>query len=75
MGLTQLRHMKLWFAGKLGNWELANYELAQMETNLKDAADLYRGIPVEDVTLVVEPMKATSNAIEAKDTTRFEKGV
>lgn len=73
MGLTQLRHIKLWFAGKLENWELAGYELAQMEASLKDAADLYRGIPVEDVTLVIEPMKAISNAIEAKDSTLFAK--
>ena len=26
MGKIQLRHIKLWFAGKLGNWELATYE-------------------------------------------------
>jgi hypothetical protein len=27
MGLTQLRHFKLWYAGRSKNWELADYEV------------------------------------------------
>ena len=55
MGITQLRHIKLWFAGKLRNWELAAYELAQIKASIEDAAQLYRGIPVEYVTMTAEP--------------------
>jgi hypothetical protein len=32
-----MRHIKLWFAGKLSNWRLARYELDQLESNLKQA--------------------------------------
>src|SRR5579871_22331 len=35
---AQLQHMKSWFAGKLGNWRLAAYELDQIEANLAEAA-------------------------------------
>lgn len=75
MGATQLRHMKLWFAGKLRNWDLAAYELGQIKASLQDAAQLYQGIPVTDVTLVAEPIQLIGDAIEAKDSTRFAKGV
>ena len=33
MSATQLRHIKLWFAGKLQNWDLASYELRQIRSN------------------------------------------
>ncbi len=35
---VQLQHIKLWFAGKLGNWRLAAYELDQIAGNLAKAA-------------------------------------
>ena len=38
---AQMRHIKLWFAGKLGNWRLAGYQLDQMEGSLKQAESLY----------------------------------
>jgi hypothetical protein len=44
MQLVQLSHFKLWLAGSLRNWRLAEYELSQMKgipppsTVLRDAA-------------------------------------
>ena len=38
MTATQFRHIKLWFAGKLGNWRLAAYELDQLASSLEEAA-------------------------------------
>ncbi|MGC2410896.1 MAG: hypothetical protein WA441_13110 [Methyloceanibacter sp.] len=73
MGATQLRHVKLWFAGKLRNWELAAYEVGQIKASLEDAAQLYRGIPVTDVTLTAEPVQLIGDAIEAKDSAKFAK--
>lgn len=35
MNRLQLQHAKLWFAGKLSNWGLANYEIQQIEANLE----------------------------------------
>ena len=43
MGKVQLRHIKLWFAGKLANWQLAAYEVDEIKASLESAADLYRG--------------------------------
>jgi hypothetical protein len=74
MSATQLRHIKLWFAGKLKNWDLASYELRQIRTSLEDAANLYHGIPVAYVGATLDPIRAIGAAIEAKDGARFAKG-
>ena len=34
----QFQHIKLWFAGRLGNWPLASYELTQIDNALQRAA-------------------------------------
>ena len=73
MGKIQLRHIKLWFAGKTGNWELATYEVEEIKASLESAADLYRGIPVELVTNTADPIRAIREAIEAKDSAAFAK--
>ena len=41
MMVTQLGHFKLWYAGAVQNWGLANYELAQIRANVADASKLY----------------------------------
>ena len=66
MNAIQLRHIKLWFAGKLGNWELATYEVGEIKASLEKAADLYRGIPAELVTNTADPILAIGDAIEFK---------
>jgi hypothetical protein len=38
MGAIQFRHIKLGFAGKLGNWELAIYEVGEIKASLENAA-------------------------------------
>jgi hypothetical protein len=30
MSLQQMRHSKLWFAGRAGNWDLADYEVDEL---------------------------------------------
>jgi hypothetical protein len=37
MGAIQERHIKLWFAGRRANWDLARYELEHIRTSLEDA--------------------------------------
>jgi hypothetical protein len=34
---TQLRHIKLWYAGRARNWDLANYELDRIGESLTKA--------------------------------------
>lgn len=71
MNAAQSRHMKLWFAGKSANWELAAYEIRQLRASLAEAASLYEGIPVTNVTTMAEPIQAVVDAIEAKDGKKF----
>lgn len=41
MSVTQLRHLKLSYAGTVSNWELANYDLGQIQESFSMAARLY----------------------------------
>lgn len=73
MNGLQSRHNKLWFAGKALNWELAAYELRLIKGGLLEAAVLYPGIPVSNVTTMTRPVQAVADAIEARDSKRFSK--
>jgi hypothetical protein len=71
MNAVQTRHIKLWFAGKALNWELAAYELRQLRAGLLEAAVLYEGIPVSNVTTMTKPVQSISDAVDARDAKRF----
>src|ERR1700746_3268474 len=52
MTATQLRHAKLWFAGKNNNWALAAYEIDEIKEGLEDVEKQFPthdGIPVADM--------------------------
>jgi hypothetical protein len=74
MSAIQSRHIKLWFAGRNRNWDLARYELEQIRQGLENAATLYSGIPVNYVGATVDPIKEMGAAITAKDGPKFLKG-
>jgi len=74
MVAAQWRHIKLWFAGKSKNWELAAYEVDRLRESLETAAVLYTGIPAEDVNNTADPIEAIRGAIDAKDSASFVKG-
>ncbi|HEY0329357.1 MAG TPA: hypothetical protein VGC77_09680 [Rhodopseudomonas sp.] len=71
MEAARVRHLKLWFAGRARNWELADYEAAQLKARLEDAASLYQSLPVTDVTTMAAPLDALSAAIAAKNPAKF----
>lgn len=71
METMQLRHFKLWFSGRLGNWELADYELGQMRASFQDALTLYPGIPVADMSSMTEPARLIGEAIQEKNGPKF----
>jgi mono/diheme cytochrome c family protein len=71
MVTAQLRHMKLWFAGRLSNWKLAAYEFDRMKSALDDAAALYSGIRGSDGTS--QALQSVQKAIDARDATAFVK--
>jgi len=71
MQAIQWRHIKLSYAGKLANWQLARYELGQLVENLSEAARLYQNIPIEQIKMIDPPLVALSDAINAKAGPRF----
>jgi hypothetical protein len=71
MNSAQVRHQKLYLAGKAGNWDLAAFESRQLRGNLRDAAVLYSGIPISDVTTLAERLQAIDDAIAARNSRRF----
>ena len=76
MTATQLRHAKLWFAGKNDNWGLAAYEVDEIKEGLEDAARLhsiFQGIPVaEMIKSIIDPrIERLEKAIAAKSGTQF----
>jgi hypothetical protein len=80
MGLNQIRHEKLWFAGIHGNWPLARYELDEIQEGLEDAIKYnptHQGVPEPLAVLVPRytssPMQQLRQAVEAKDRVAFEK--
>jgi hypothetical protein len=75
MNAVQNRHVKLWLAGKAANWDLAAYELRQLKAGLLEAAVLYEGIPVSNVTTMTAPAQSIADAIDAKSGERFTRAV
>ena len=71
MDALQARHQKLYFAARAQNWELADFELHQLTAGLTEAALLYSGIPVTNVTTLEAPLQSLSNAVKAKDEHKF----
>jgi hypothetical protein len=68
---AQSRHIKLWFAGKARNWDLAAYETGQIKARLEEAAALYPRLPISDLSTMVGPLDAMAQAVKAKDGARF----
>ena len=76
MSATQMRHLKLWYAGQTGNWPLAGYELDELKEGFDDAAKLHpihEGVPVGEMIgrLTQEPLQDLSGAISKKDSRVF----
>ncbi|MBR0843233.1 hypothetical protein JQ607_23795 [Bradyrhizobium liaoningense] len=66
----QFQHIKIWFAGKLSNWDLANYELRQIQTNLRKAMPSPESLRLSQTT---EQLQALDRAIQQKDGAAFAK--
>ena len=71
MGATQLRHLKLWFAGREKNWPLAIYELGQIRVSFQEAMKFYPNVPIADMTTMARPAAAIDTAIHLKDASKF----
>jgi hypothetical protein len=79
MTLSQMRHVKLWFAGEANNWPLAAYELDEIKEGLDDAVRYHpthegSQLPISGLVpkMTAVPMRQVDEAIDAKDRVRFE---
>jgi hypothetical protein len=70
---TQLRHFKLWYAGRERNWALADFELGQIRESFENAARIFSTIPLASKHMIIQPASELDSAIEAKDSTKFAK--
>lgn len=78
MSLTQMRHLKLWFAGRAENWDLASYETDELEEGFSDVVryhPTHKGSPAPLSQLVPEftdgPIAALRSAIEHRNLVEF----
>ena len=69
MTLQQLRHIKLWFAGRAGNWPLADYEMGELNEGFENVNKLLGGDTVDKA--VGAPMQALQKIIDNKDRADF----
>jgi hypothetical protein len=69
MSVQQMRHIKLWFAGRAGNWPLADYEVDELKEGFEDITKLLGGDIVEQH--VGAGVTALEKAIDAKDKRAF----
>ena len=69
MARQQERHIKLWFAGRGGNWPLADFEIDALKDGFEDVNNMLGGDTVKDA--VGAPIAALEKAIDAKDRAAF----
>jgi hypothetical protein len=72
MELIQLSHFKLWLAGNLRNWPLAEYELTQMKATLQDVRTLFPDLPGADTSAMSQSADEFVGAIRAKNDAKFD---
>jgi hypothetical protein len=78
MTLTQMRHTKLWFAGQNANWELASYELDELNEGLEDAAKFHpthkdADLPIPQLIdkIMKAPLDQLEQAVKTRDQNNF----
>ena len=67
MILTQLGHFKLWYAGAVQNWPLANYELEQIRASVRLAKTLFPDSDKSNMDTMKPAAEDLDKAINAKD--------
>ena len=76
MGRTQLRHFKLWYAGRSQNWELADYEIEQIRDSFTNAVAFYPKLGDVDMAKMIQsdsftPLDALKRATASHDQKAF----
>lgn len=75
MSQIQMHHAKLWFAGKEENWQLADFEIGEIQEALDDIPKYCADRPeVKSIGIIVPAMDSLSVAIKEKDESKFRSG-
>jgi hypothetical protein len=75
MSQIQIHHAKLWFAGKYGNWELASFEVGEIQEALDDIPKYCADRPeVKSISMVIPAMDSLSEAIKENNENKFSDG-
>lgn len=73
MSEIQIHHAKLWFAGKYENWQLADFEVGEIQEALDDIPKFCSDRPeVKSIGIIDPAIDSLSAAIKAKDESRFD---
>jgi hypothetical protein len=75
MQQVQLRHAQLWFAGEAGNWELADYQVHELEELLEQIQALHPEYDDQPVAELLEQLlpavERVEGAIDARQPAEF----
>jgi cytochrome c553 len=69
--MAQLRHFKLWYAGLVQNWPLANYELTQIRVAIADVKRFYANNDGSNMSVMTQAADDLEDAIKAKVSAKF----
>lgn len=73
MSSIQMHHAKLWFAGINNNWDLADFEIHEIEESLEDIEQFNSDRPEsKNIKMISPAIDSVSHAIEQKDGQRFK---
>ncbi|MDX1270872.1 hypothetical protein [Bizionia paragorgiae] len=74
MGTMQTHHSKLWFAGQNKNWDLADFEVHELEGTIENILKYQAGRKESQLIETLSPaLDSIENAIDKKDYDAFEK--
>lgn len=75
MSSIQMHHAKLWFAGKNENWELANFEMEEIQESLDDIQQYCADSPsIKTLPMIFPPLDSLKHAISEKNIGKFKSG-
>ena len=75
MSSIQMHHAKLWFAGKNENWELANFEMEEIQESLDDIQQYCADSPsIKPLPMIFAPLDSVKRAISEKNIVKFKSG-
>ena len=75
MGGLQKHHSKLWFAGQNQNWELADFEIHELEEAIEDIEAYHKGRKeIEQIDMIKPALEGVEAAIDQKDPIAFTTG-